>query len=104
MKSNPGVFSRIRSSLGITNEITEDNDNEEDRNDNVLVRLLDVARRKFNERNLDGIICISINIGTSTRSVSCDMNSSSMHVESKIDEVKSKIEEVISKFTIIMFL
>jgi hypothetical protein len=103
MKSNPGVFSRIRSSLGITNEITEDNDNEEDRNDNVLARLLDVARRKFNERNLDGIICISINIGTSTRSVSCDMNSSS-YVESKIDEVKSKIEEVISKFTIITFL
>ena len=103
MKSNPGVFSRIRSSLGITNEITEDNDNEEDRNDNVLVRLLDVARRKFNERNLDGIICISINIGTSTRSVSCDMNSSS-YVESKIDEVKSEIGEVICKFTIIMFL
>ena len=87
---NTGVFSRIRSSLGINNESIEDN--EEDRNDNVLVRLLDLARKKFNERSLDGIICISINIGTSTRSVSCDMKSSS-YVEQSLDGLK--IDEVI---------
>ena len=87
------VFSRIRSSLplfGSSSADSNDNDgsSDDDRNDNVLVRLLDIARRKFKDRELEGNINISVNIGSSTRSVSCDMKNTSC-----VGETNERIKE-----------
>jgi hypothetical protein len=93
------VFSRIRSSLPLFGSAdSNDNDgssSDDDRNDNVLVRLLDIARQKFKDKELEGNISISVNIGSSTRSVSCDMKNSSCVGETnerlKEDEVKNHL-------------
>jgi len=92
------VFTRIRSSLPFGSSAdSNDNDgsSDDDRNDNVLVRLLDIARQKFKDRELEGNISISVNIGSSTRSVSCDMKNTSCVGDTnellKEDEVKKSI-------------
>ena len=91
------VFTRIRSSLPFGSSADNDNDgsSDDDRNDNVLVRLLDIARQKFKDRELEGNISISVNIGSSTRSVSCDMKNTSYVGDTnellKEDEVKNNL-------------
>lgn len=91
------VFSRIRSSLPLFGSADSDDgsSSDDDRNDNVLVRLLDVARQKFKDKELEGNISISVNIGSSTRSVSCDMKNTScaMKNTSCVGETNERLKE-----------
>lgn len=102
--SSGNIFSRVSSIIpnpfkgNNDDAITSaDHDDEDDRNDNILVRLLGIARRKFMDRGIDGSILVSLNIGTSTRSVECDMSSSNK--DEIILEESNRIEEDVEELS-----
>jgi hypothetical protein len=103
------IFSRVTSILPnpfkgddtvTTSSTSAEHDDEDDRNDNILVRLLGIARRKFMDRGIDGSILVSLNIGTSTRSVECEMKSSNKEELSKEElDASNRIEEDIEELS-----